>query len=61
MQVIYYTVALPYTFLVPMILLAVSIWNSEKGMSAYVLPDWDRLRTPELWLSAGGQVPYSKI
>ena len=59
MQVIYYTVPLPFAFLIPMVLLAVSIPGGSDGAVTYFQPNWSLLSHPDVWLSAAGQVLFS--
>jgi len=58
-KVLLFTVPLPLGLLVILALFAARLPGAVEGLNFYLVPEWDRLLDPAVWLAAYGQVFFS--
>nr|QKX08456.1 beta-alanine transporter-1 [Mytilus coruscus] len=55
----YFTATSPYIFMLILLIRGVTLDGAELGLKYYLLPDWSKLREPQVWVDAGTQIVFT--
>ncbi|XP_061559123.1 sodium- and chloride-dependent GABA transporter ine [Phycodurus eques] len=55
-KVVYVTALLPYVILVALLVNNVQLPGAERGISFFIVPEWDKLLSVEVWVNAAAQI-----
>ncbi|CAC5382395.1 SLC6A6 [Mytilus coruscus] len=58
-KVMYFTATSPYIFMLILLIRGVTLDGAELGLKYYLLPDWSKLREPQVWVDAGTQIVFT--
>lgn len=58
-KVIYFTALFPYVVLVILLIRGLTLDGYMEGIKFYVIPEWDKLLKPQVWVDAASQIFYS--
>ncbi|KPP74434.1 sodium- and chloride-dependent GABA transporter ine-like, partial [Scleropages formosus] len=55
-KVVYFTALFPYVILVALLINNVQLPGAMKGIEFYIIPEWDKLKSLEVWVNAAAQI-----
>ncbi|PWA22638.1 hypothetical protein CCH79_00002171 [Gambusia affinis] len=55
-KVVYFTALFPYVILVALLINNVQLPGASDGIAFFIVPDWDKLRSVEVWVNAAAQI-----
>nr|KAG5690004.1 hypothetical protein BaRGS_007306 [Batillaria attramentaria] len=58
-KVMYFTATAPYVLMCVLLIRGVTLEGASEGLKYYLLPDWARLKDPQVWVDAGTQIFFS--
>ncbi|XP_014670558.1 PREDICTED: sodium- and chloride-dependent taurine transporter-like [Priapulus caudatus] len=58
-KAVYFTATFPYVILFILFIRGITLTGATKGIKYYLMPDFERLKEPDVWIEAGTQVFYS--
>ena len=58
-KVAYFTATFPYVMLTVLVIRGVSLPGAQNGILYFVKPDWEHLKSPDVWFGAASQLFYS--
>ncbi|PVD34253.1 hypothetical protein C0Q70_05521 [Pomacea canaliculata] len=58
-KVMYFTATAPYLLMFVLLVRGVTLEGAAEGLKYYLLPDWQRLKDPQVWADAGTQIFFS--
>ncbi|XP_071126687.1 sodium-dependent proline transporter-like [Mytilus edulis] len=58
-KIIYFTALFPYVVLVILLIRGLTLEGYMEGIKFYVIPKWEKLATPQVWVDAASQIFYS--
>eukprot|EP00057_Strongylocentrotus_purpuratus_P031291 XP_784181.2 PREDICTED: sodium- and chloride-dependent GABA transporter 1 [Strongylocentrotus purpuratus] len=58
-KIVYFTALIPYVILLALLIRGLTLPGSSDGIYYFINPDWDRLKTPTVWIDAATQIFFS--
>ncbi|XP_033742250.1 sodium- and chloride-dependent taurine transporter-like [Pecten maximus] len=58
-KVMYFTATSPYVLMFVLLIRGVTLDGAIDGIRYYLIPDWQRLQDPQVWVDAGTQIFFS--
>jgi len=58
-KVAYFTATFPYVMLTVLVIRGVSLPGAQNGILYFVKPEWEQLKSPDVWFGAASQLFYS--
>ncbi|XP_071491346.1 sodium- and chloride-dependent GABA transporter 1-like [Diadema antillarum] len=58
-KIVYFTALIPYAILLALLIRGVTLPGSQDGIDYYLTPEWERLKTPTVWIDAATQIFFS--
>lgn len=58
-KVVYFTALFPFVILTALLIRGLTLPGSTEGIMFYVIPQWDKLASSEVWGDASSQIFYS--
>ncbi|RVE63531.1 hypothetical protein OJAV_G00137340 [Oryzias javanicus] len=55
-KVVYFTALFPYVILIALLINNVQLPGAVDGINFFILPEWDKLRSVEVWVNAAAQI-----
>ncbi|XP_014867804.1 PREDICTED: sodium- and chloride-dependent GABA transporter ine-like [Poecilia mexicana] len=55
-KVVYFTALFPYVILIALLINNVQLPGASDGISFFIVPEWDKLRSVEVWVNAAAQI-----
>ncbi|XP_014903118.1 sodium- and chloride-dependent GABA transporter ine [Poecilia latipinna] len=55
-KVVYFTALFPYIILIALLINNVQLPGASDGISFFIVPEWDKLRSVEVWVNAAAQI-----
>ncbi|KAL4660615.1 sodium- and chloride-dependent GABA transporter ine-like [Arapaima gigas] len=55
-KVVYFTALFPYVILVALLINNMQLPGAIKGIEFFIIPEWDKLRSLEVWVNAAAQI-----
>lgn len=58
-KVVYFTATFPYVIIFILLIRGALLEGSLEGIKFYIIPKWEQLKTPKVWVDAAGQIFFS--
>uniref|UniRef100_A0A3Q2PDA0 Transporter n=1 Tax=Fundulus heteroclitus TaxID=8078 RepID=A0A3Q2PDA0_FUNHE len=55
-KVVYFTALFPYVILIALLINNVQLPGASEGIAFFIVPEWDKLRSVEVWVNAAAQI-----
>uniref|UniRef100_A0A3B5R9M7 Transporter n=1 Tax=Xiphophorus maculatus TaxID=8083 RepID=A0A3B5R9M7_XIPMA len=55
-KVVYFTALFPYVILIALLINNVQLPGASDGIAFFIVPEWDKLRSVEVWVNAAAQI-----
>ncbi|XP_071960587.1 creatine transporter-like [Antedon mediterranea] len=58
-KIMWFTALIPYGILTALLIRGLTLEGHQQGIDYYITPDWERLKTPTVWIDAATQIFFS--
>eukprot|EP00057_Strongylocentrotus_purpuratus_P033103 XP_790132.3 PREDICTED: sodium- and chloride-dependent GABA transporter 2 [Strongylocentrotus purpuratus] len=58
-KIVWFTALVPYVILLALLIRGLTLPGASEGIKFYVTPDWERLKSPTVWIDAATQIFFS--